>query len=444
MTVVDHRHGHAHGDEHLPLLSAPLAAELGGTHALTRATLLRRAGALALGLSAPAALAACGNSAYDTGSSRARGAADATATPAAVGSGSSSRSRALKVGYLPIMDATPLLLAHARGLYEDAGLDVPRPTLLRSWPALAEAFQAGAVDVVHVLMPLALQLRFQQRLPVKVVAWSHTDGSAITVRKEVADVEDLAGTTVAIPGWFSIHNVALQILLREHGLRAIRDGRPSRAARTVRLTVMAPADMPPALVQGAIAGYTVADPFNAVAEVKDIGRILRFTGDVWRQHACCVVAVREDLARDRPDAARAVVGAIVRAQRMAREDRAAVAAELTRGKYLPQPLPAVQRALTHGSDPVYVRDGAIRHPEWKEPRIDFRPYPFPSYTAELVSRLRQTVVDGDLSFLDGLEGGRAHRELVDDTLVRAAIDAAGGPAAFGLPASLRRREEVAA
>ncbi|WP_210493560.1 ABC transporter substrate-binding protein [Patulibacter sp. SYSU D01012] len=430
-----------HDHDHLPLLSDGVADELGGHGALTRAALLRRAGALALGVGAPGVLAACGNSAYDTGSSRARG-AGADAPVAAVGTGSSSGSRALKVGYLPITDAAPLLVAHARGLYEEAGLEVPRPTLLRSWPALAEAFQGGAVDVVHILMPLALQLRFQQRLPVKVVAWNHTDGSAITVRREIADVEDLAGTTVAIPGWFSVHNVALQILLRARGLRPTRDGRPRAADRTVRLTVMAPADMPPALVQGSIAGYVVADPFNAVAEVKGIGRILRFTGDVWRQHACCVVAVREELIRDRPDAARALVGAVVRAQRLARDDRAGVARILTGERYLPQPAPAVARALTHGSDPAYVRDGAIVHPEWQEPRIDFRPYPFPSYTAELIDRLRETVVDGDLSFLRGLDGGRAHRELVDDTLVRAAIDAAGGPAAFGLPADLSRREEI--
>jgi NitT/TauT family transport system substrate-binding protein len=187
----------------------------------------------------------------------------------------------------------------------------------------------------------------------------------------------------------------------------------------------------------------VADPFNAAAEVNDIGKMLRFTGDIWRDHACCVVAVRERLLTERPDVARAFVGAVVQAQASARANPAKAARTLTGQKYLPQPQPVVRWAMTHGSDPAYVADGAIRHPEWDARRIDFQGYPFPSYTAEVVEQLRKTVVDGDLSFLDGLDGARAHRELVEDTLVRAAIDAAGGPARFDLPASLRRVEEVA-
>ncbi|CAA9531779.1 MAG: ABC transporter, substrate-binding protein (cluster 10, nitrate/sulfonate/bicarbonate) [uncultured Thermoleophilia bacterium] len=418
----------------VPCHDACCAPPGGPADLLTRARFLRQAGGVGLGLASAGLLAACGNSAA--------GGTGAATTALSTGDGSAA-SRTLRVGYLPITDATPLLVAHADGLYEEAGLDVPRPVLLRSWPALAEAFQAGKVDAVHILMPLALQLRFERQFPAKVVAWNHTNGSSLTVRPEIRDVEDLAGGIVAIPGWFSIHNIALQILLREAGLTILKTGEPSKADRSVKLIVMAPPDMPPALAEGAVAGYIVADPFNAAAEVKGIGRVLRFTGDIWRNHACCVVAVREDLLTKRPDVARAFVGSVVQAQAVARNDPAAAANTLTSKKYLPQPDPVVRWALTHGADPAYLRDGAIQHPDWKQPRIDFQGYPFPSYTEELVVRLRETVVDGDLSFLDALEPGRAHRELVDDTLVRAAIDAAGGPAAFGLPASLTRREEVA-
>lgn len=400
---------------------------------LTRAAFLRRAGIAALGAGgAGMVLSACGDS----------HAAGSTGTALGGGEGS-AKSRQVKVGYLPITDATPLLVAHADGLYERQNIDVPKPTLLRSWPALAEAFQAGKVDAVHILMPLALQLRFQRDFPVKVVAWNHTNGSGLTVKKEIGSLDDLAGTTVAIPGWFSVHNIALQILFRKAGLTALKSGTPSKVDRSVKLIVMAPPDMPPALAQGAIAGYIVADPFNAAAEVKGIGKILRFTGDVWRDHACCVVAVREELLKQRPQVARAFVGAVVGAQASTRKDPLRAAEVLTGKGYLPQPLPVVKWALDHGADPEYLRDGAIEHPQWRSRRIDFQGYPFPSYTAELVRQLRNTVVDGDLSFLDGLSGRRAHNELVDDTLVRAAIDAAGGPEAFGLPASLRRREEVA-
>ena len=75
-------------------------------------------------------------------------------------------------------------------------------------------------------------------------------------------------------------------------------------------------------------------------------------------------------------------------------------------------------------------------------RIDFHPYPFPSFTEELVRQMRQTVVDGETRFLDGLDPSLVHRELVDDRFVRAAIERHGGPAALGLPASLTRQERL--
>ena len=75
-------------------------------------------------------------------------------------------------------------------------------------------------------------------------------------------------------------------------------------------------------------------------------------------------------------------------------------------------------------------------------RIDFHPYPYPSFTTELVRQMRTTVVDGETRFLDGLDPAGVHHELVDDRFVRTAIARHGGPAALGLPASLTRHERL--
>lgn len=47
------------------------------------------------------------------------------------------RANRAAIGYLPITDATPLLLAHAQGLYAAEGLEAGRPTLFRGWSQLA-------------------------------------------------------------------------------------------------------------------------------------------------------------------------------------------------------------------------------------------------------------------------------------------------------------------
>ncbi|MEX2487522.1 MAG: hypothetical protein WD377_07895 [Nitriliruptoraceae bacterium] len=56
--------------------------------------------------------------------------------------------------------------------------------------------------------------------------------------------------------------------------------------------------------------------------------------------------------------------------------------------------------------------------------------------------MQATVVDGDRRFLDALDPATVHGDLVDDRAVRQALDAVGGPGAFGLPADLTRRETI--
>ncbi|MBI3970930.1 MAG: ABC transporter substrate-binding protein [Chloroflexi bacterium] len=388
-------------------------------------------------------LAACGGTQTTGTGSAAQGGAGGAG--GAGGTSGKSENMTLRVGYLPITDATPLLVAHGKGMYAAEGLEAPKPTLFRGWSQLAEAFQARQVDVVHILMPTAVWMRFGQNFAVKLVAWNHTDGSALTVANKINKLEDIAGTTVAVPFWYSIHNLVLQLLMRKAGLRPITRGEPSAADKTVKLVVMAPPDMPPAIANGSISGYIVADPFNAVAEVNQVGKILRFTGDAWLNHACCVVIMHEDDTVNRPKWAQAVVNAVAKAQLFSRENRSETAKLLAKGgaEYLPQPVEVVDRALSYYDRNIYKASGAIVHPNWSNNRIDFQPFPFPSYTEELVKLLKDTVVEGDNAFLKTLDPKQAHAKLIDDRFARAAIKAAGGAAKFGIPESLSRTEQIA-
>ena len=350
----------------------------------------------------------------------------------------------LKVGYLPITDAAPLLLAHGTGAYEKNGLSVEKPTLMRSWNTVAEAFQSKQVDLVHLLMPMAIWLRFSKNFPLKLVAWDHMDGSALTVNPEINSVSELAGTTVAIPYWYSIHNVVLQKLLRKEGMTPLTIGEPSKANKTVKLIVMPPPDMPVALSNDSISGYIVADPFNAVAEVNDIGKVLRFTGDVWYKHACCVAIMHEDDVVNRPNFTQAVVSSIAEAQLYASNNKLEAARLLSKdgGNYLPQPVKAIETAMTHYDHDEYVPSGAITNPEWDNERIGFQPFPFPSYTTELIKSLKETIVEGDNSFLDNLNPVTAHQDLVNDNFAKTAIEKLGGTDKFNIPADFTRTELI--
>lgn len=351
-----------------------------------------------------------------------------------------STDDAIRIGYLPITDASPLLLAHARGLYEDAGVQVEQPVLFRSWASLTEAFISGSVDVIHLLMPMAVYLKYDLGADAQVVAWNHVNGSALTLSPSISNLSELAGQTVAIPAWFSLHNILVQKILKEAGLTPVIRTTADKTQNEVALIVMAPADMIPALANGTIAGFTVADPFNAAAHASGTGTIQRFMGDVWRDHACCVTMMRSSLIEREGGAAQKFVDALVKAQVYARENRVEAAALLSEKKYLPQKPAAILRAMT---DHFEEHKEIIKHPSWGGELLQFQPYPYASYTQELVQQMRNTLMDAPTDFLEDLDASAVHGELVNAELVTQAMQAAGGLGTFGLK-SLERTEEISA
>ena len=351
----------------------------------------------------------------------------------------------VRIGYLPIVDAAPLLVAHAKELYQAEGLSADPPRLFRSWIQLVEAFQARQVNVIHMLMPATLWMRYAHKFPAKIVAWNHTNGSALTVLPTIDKLEDLGGQTIAVPFWYSIHNVVLQLMLKQHGLTAVIKPRNAVVNQDeVNLVSLPPPDMVSALSNRSIAGYIVAEPFNAEAENLQVGKVLRFVGDVWKDHACCVVLMHEEDVTQRRDWTQQVVNALVKSQQWMRGNRPEVAYILSKdgGKYTPHPLPVLQKVLTYYDSDFYRRQGAITHPEWRVNRIDFQPYPFPSYTAELVRLLKQTRLEGDVAFLEQLQPEQVAQELVDDSFVKQALEDLGGPQSFGLALNLLRTETI--
>jgi NitT/TauT family transport system substrate-binding protein len=347
---------------------------------------------------------------------------------------SREKDETLRVGYLPITDATPLLIAHAMGYFQDEGLNVERPIMIRNWSALLEAFLTGKFNVTHMLIPIPVWMRFNNKVPVKVLAWDHINGSALTVSADsgIKGFADLGGKQIAVPYWYSIHNIILQMALRKVGLEpVIQDQSIPLNSRQTNLFILPPPDMPAALVGKKIDGYIVAEPFNAIGEMKVGARIMRFTGDIWKNHPCCVVVMNEMVSRSRPVFTQKVINAIVRAQLWTSNNLAEAANLLGREgmKYLPVSKKVLSRVFT-GYDLSRYGKGAIPrailHPEWGVGRIGFQPYPYPSATRLIVKEMGRTLMEGNSAFLRDLDPYLAARELVDDTFVKRAMEHVGG------------------
>lgn len=368
------------------------------------------------------------------------GGAAAAAVSMGAGLPASEKEETLRIGYLPITDATPLLIAHANGYFEDEGLKVEKPVRIRDWSTLSESFLTGKFNLVHLLLPIPIWMRYHLNYPARIMAWDHTNGSAVTVGADtdIGGFGDLGGRQVAVPYWYSMHNVILQMGLRKAGLKpVIRPQSAPLKPDEVNLFVLPPPEMPVSLSAGKIAGFIVAEPFNAFAELKINAKIMRFTGDIWKNHPCCVVVMNENLIRSKPVFAQKVMNAIVRAQLWTTHHPAEAAKLLSiQGrKYLPAPEEVLLRVFTGYSNlPIYGKGHipqAIRHPDWHIGRIGFKPYPYPSATRFILEQMQQTLVEGNTAFLKKLNPDRVVKDLVDYQFVKKAIAEAGGLEKFG-------------
>ncbi|MEZ5851549.1 MAG: ABC transporter substrate-binding protein [Hyphomicrobiaceae bacterium] len=333
----------------------------------------------------------------------------------------------VRIGYLPITDATALLVAHAKGFFKKHGLESERPTLIRGWSPLVEGFAAGKFNLVHLLKPIPVWMRYNNKFPVKIMAWAHTNGSGLVVGAHTTakSFADLGGMQIAVPFWYSMHNIVLQMALRDAGLTPVIKGEGEKIGpKEVNLQVLPPPEMPPALAARKIDAYIVAEPFNALGEIKAKARMLRFTGDIWKNHPCCVVCMNEKQVQAKPEWTAKVVEAVVEAAGYAAANKAEVAKLLSKDGegYLPVPGAVVARAMTNYDTKLYGPTQAIKHADWGNGRIDFQPWPYPSATRLIVDAMTKTLVAGDTTFLKGLDPKFVADDLVAYDFVRTALE----------------------
>lgn len=238
----------------------------------------------------------------------------------------------LKIGYLPITDHM-LIIAAERESFKTVAIE---PVKFSSWPEIAEALKAGAIDGGFLLTPIGLTLR-GNGAPVQVVMLGHRNGSVITVKQDagIDRIEDLKGRSIAVPSPFSTHNILLRKVLTEHQMDPTRD---------LRIVDMAPPEMVNALATGRIDGFIVAEPFGAQAEAHEVGKILMLSKDIWPDHICCVLNVREAVIDKHPEAVQEMVSGMARAATFI-EERPAEAAKGS-VKLIGQRPAIVERVLT--------------------------------------------------------------------------------------------------
>jgi NitT/TauT family transport system substrate-binding protein len=208
----------------------------------------------------------------------------------------SSDKKEIKIAYLPITHALPLLVENEtlKNKFEKYSLTLVR---FGSWPEVLDALSSGRVDGASILIELALKAK-EQGIDLKAVALGHRDGNVVVVANTINSAAELRGKTIAIPHRLSSHNILLNLLLAKANLK-----------RTdINVIEIAPPEMPAALAEGRIAGYIVAEPFGAKSIALGKGKVLFESQDLWKDSVCCALVLRNDFIKSNREAAREFVG----------------------------------------------------------------------------------------------------------------------------------------
>ena len=297
----------------------------------------------------------------------------------------------LKIGFIPITCATPLIMAGPLKFYEQQGLNV---TLNKTagWALIRDKMLNKEHDASHFLspMPLAISMGLGSvAQPMNVATIQNINGQAITLankHKDKRDPKQWKGMVFAVPFDYSMHNFLLRYYVAEHGLDPDKD---------IQIRVTPPPEMVANLRAGNIDGYLGPDPFNQRAVYDEIGFIHILSKELWDGHPCCAFGVAGDFIKQNPNTFAALYRAVLDAAAMAREpkNRSLIATVIAPPNYLNQPVPVLEQVLTGKfADGL----GGIKTvPE----RIDFEPFPWQSMAVWILTQMKRWgYVKGDVNY----------------------------------------------
>jgi nitrate/nitrite transport system substrate-binding protein len=297
----------------------------------------------------------------------------------------------LKVGFIPITCATPIIMAHPMGFYAKQGLDVD-VVKTAGWAVIRDKTLNKEYDAAHMLspMPLAISLGAGATpTPFTVAAVENINGQAITLamkHKDKRDPKQWKGFKFAVPFDYSMHNYLLRYFLAEHGLDPDRD---------VQIRSVPPPEMVANLRADNIDGFLAPDPVNQRAVYDGVGFIHMLSREIWDGHPCCAFAASREFVTANPNTFHALMKALMQATAIARnpENRKNIAEAIAPANYLNQPVTVVEQVLTG----TYADGlGNVRKvPE----RIDFDPFPWHSFAVWILTQMKRWgQIKGDIDY----------------------------------------------
>lgn len=237
-----------------------------------------------------------------------------------------------KLGYIALTDAAPLVVAAEKGLFAKYGMPDVEVAKQASWGATRDNLVLGGasngIDGAHILTPMPYLMHTgkvtQNNVPVPmaILARLNLDSQGISVAKEYADtgVELDASklkaafdkkkadgkeikAAMTFPG--GTHDLWIRYWLAAGGIDPDKD---------VSTIVVPPPQMVANMKVGNMDVFCVGEPWNEQLVNQGIGFTACTTGELWKGHPEKALGMRADWVEKNPNAAKAILMAVMEAQ----------------------------------------------------------------------------------------------------------------------------------
>lgn len=246
--------------------------------------------------------------------------------------GGGPETKAVKLGYIALTDAAPLIVAKEKGIFAKHGLPDAEVLKQASWGATRDnvvlGSEANGIDGAHILTPMPYLIstgkvtQGGQPTPMYILARLNLDAQGISVSNEHKDLKVGASSAplkeafarkraaggdpkvaMTFPG--GTHDLWIRYWLAAGGIDPDRD---------VSTIVVPPPQMVANMKVGTMDAFCVGEPWNAQLINQRLGYTAVNTYEIWNRHPEKALGLRAAWVDKHPKAAQALLMAVIEAQ----------------------------------------------------------------------------------------------------------------------------------
>ena len=239
--------------------------------------------------------------------------------------------KVIKLGYLPIVEAAPLIVAKEKGLFAKYGMSDVTIAKQANWGAARDNVKIGSAgggtDGGQWQMPMPYLISEgiitdNTKVPMYVLAQLNTQGNGIAVAKkhlgkglsikvteQVAFFDKLKSEGAKFKAAYTFPKAN-----QEFWIRYWLAGNGIDPDKEVELLTVPTAQTVADMKRGAMDAFSTGDPWPYRIVAEKIGFIPALTAEIWKNHPEEYLAVRKDWVDKYPKATKAILKALMEAQ----------------------------------------------------------------------------------------------------------------------------------